>query len=91
MREDPVRIAPRGSDRALDVHNARASLIIISGRFLDPKENLSRTLLPPLAPVALCLAALAEPAGIQKTIFRMPLEILRRARARALVKRADGT
>jgi len=35
-------VAPRGSDRARRTTLARASLIIISGRFLDSKENLSR-------------------------------------------------
>lgn len=42
-------VAPRGSDRARRTTLARASLIIISGRFLDLKENLSRTLSPFLA------------------------------------------
>lgn len=89
-------VAPRGSDRARRTTLARASLIIISGRFLDPKENLSRVLLLfiPFHSLYLSLSLflsfsrLAVP-GIQKTIFRMPLEIL--SVRRALVKRADGT
>lgn len=60
-------VAPRGSDRARRTMLARASLIIISGRFLDPKENLSRVLLLSFSPFFL-FSRLVDP-GPRKQSF----------------------
>lgn len=65
-------VAPRGSDRAGRTTLARASLIIISGRFLDPEENLSRARANPTSPTSRPLShrpSVVEPysrAGIQE-------------------------